>query len=173
MKVHKIDDVKFSLEKGSGDHVLSRTGELHLSVEGVIIREGESLFELPFGSLRSLVVSRTKPLRLRFASEKFNLELEGTRAERLWALRALILPTINGGNVPKPGLKTMLVLRCTGVKDMGLIGRIMGLDERLMEELMVDARLQGYLNNEDVVTEEGMLLFSGQEKKFVKCLEDE
>ena len=172
MKVHKIDDVKFSLEKGSGEHVLDRMGELHLSVDGVIIHEGESFFELPFGSLRSLVVSRTKPLRLRFASEKFNLELEGTRAERLWALRALILPTINGGDVPKPGLKTMLVLRCTGVKDMDLIGRIMGLTEISMEELKTDARLRGYLTNEDVVTGDGMLLFSGQEKRFVKCLED-
>ena len=170
MKVHKIDDVKFSLDGSEELQNLDRQGELHISVKGVIIREGESLFEVPFGSLKSVMVARKNPLRLRLGSDLFILELEGTRAERIWALRALILPLINGGNTPKPGLKTLLVLLCTRVKDRKLLANIMGLDKSGLEELFIDARLRGYLTEENKVTEEAMELFSDNEQQMVRTL---
>jgi len=175
LKVHKIDDVKFSVAEGDNQmHPLDRLGELHIAETGIVIREGESIYRISFPSLRSVEVVSNEPLRLRLTSKGFQLEMEGCRAERLWALRSLILPIINGDEKPKPGTKTLLILLGAGVKGVPHLASIMGLDENEVQAMLDDFNSEGIITDSMDMTQQALSLFTPSEKDFlvklgVKC----
>ncbi len=174
MKVHKIDDIRFSVKPDGqvdfSEEPLGRRGELHISDKGIVIKENDDFFEIPIECLYDIKIIESDTMRLRFECEGMILDLEGNQATRLWALRTLLLPLLEGKGEPT-GMKIFLTLWCAGLHNMDMIGDIMSKEKVEIEKMLERATERNYISDKNDLTNAGLDLFSSVEKNYLEDLE--
>ncbi|MGM0510332.1 MAG: hypothetical protein ACQESD_04305, partial [Thermoplasmatota archaeon] len=97
MKAQKVDNVSFAIEQEDPDvrlNLVNKEGALYLSLSDLFLREDGNWYEIPIEKLQDIEVLSKEPLELKFSIPSLNIKVRGEYAEKLLALRHLLLPYI-------------------------------------------------------------------------------
>ncbi len=172
MKAQKVDDVKFEIENHHTDlkfDILKKEGGLFLSLSNLFFRSDEKWYEIPLEKLEKIEIIQKNPPRLEFRIPSMKITVMGSYAEKLLALRHLLLPYINEESEKEEPLLAVLKLWGLGINDIKAISDLIGYDESKIEELVEEANDKDLIKN-NVITEKGKKALE-DDGDFLKALE--
>ncbi len=158
MKAQKVDNVRFSINQGFTDldiDIRSREGELYLSLSNLLFKEGKRLYEIPIEKLEDIRITSREPLEIEFAVPSIIIKVHGYNAERLLALRHLLLPYLQGKYLEEKPLPNVLNIWALGIKKVRAISDLLKIPGKTVELLIDRARKEGLIENSEI-TEKGM-----------------
>ena len=158
MKAKKYENVEFVINHSGDDSIklslIWKKGGLYLSLSGLFLTDGSTWYELPVKDLENISVVSEDPLKLRLMIPSLDIMVSGQRAERLLALRHFLLPSISDqGGADK--LKSFLRFSALGIKDVGVLSKLLNSDSQKVDELTGLAIEKGYLNEDRELTKLG------------------
>ena len=144
--------------------LLWKDGSLYLSISGLMLTDGDRWYSIPFKDLKDIEADEGEILLKIDGAE---IRIKGENAERLMALRHLILPLIDG--VPKEDELTVDVIKMLliGIKDRDVIGALLKKDPADIERIMENAEKNGYISGYDV-TGKGKALLSPEDMEMLR-----
>ena len=174
MKAHKYEDVQFIIsQNGDGEPTLNlvwKEGGLFLSLNGLILNEGDMWYEIPVSDLMNVNVINEDPLQLRFTVPSLSVVITGKRAERLLALRHFLLPYI-GPTAQRDGMKALIKFWAVGVHDVEILSKLLGEESHHVISLVEKCRREGYIDKNDRVSETGLALLKPSERRLLERLD--
>ncbi|MFO7992111.1 MAG: hypothetical protein R6U61_07465 [Thermoplasmata archaeon] len=154
MKAQKVDDVKFAIEQ---EHpadinfsIKRKKGELYLSISDIFFREGDKWYEIPLKKLQSIKVISRNPPELEFSIPALKVKVEGDYAEKLLALRHLLLPYIGEYHEEEQPIKGVVKMWGLGIRKAQAISDLLKLSIDDVRKLLTKARKSGYIQDEGV-----------------------
>ncbi len=164
----KVDTIMFRISQEHDDvrmELMWRDGSIYLSISNVMITDGERWYAIPFEELRGIDVLGDDSISLRI--EGAHIRVRGENAERLMALRHLLLPLIE--SVPEDGelLRDLIKLLLLGIKDEDIIASLLKRDRNEICRIMENADMEGYLEGSEV-TVKGKSLLSEEEREIIE-----
>ncbi len=161
MKAQKVDNIKFAILQDVKDidvNICLREGELYLSISDIYFREGDKWYEIPLKKLEYINVLNKDPPELEFKIPSLKVRVEGEYAEKLLALRYLLLPYIEKYNDEDiEPIQVVLRIWSMGIQDHKAIADLLKISQAEVEELLEKADKDG-LRNEKGLTEKGKRL---------------
>ncbi len=161
MKAQKVDNVRFIIKQEHSDvyiDVKSKKGELYLSLSDIFFREGDRWYEIPIRKLQSINIVAKDPLEIEFRLPSIKIRVEGEYAERILALRHLLLPYVENQCVDEDPMVSVVKMWNVGINKIDALADILKLTKREIEELLERAKEEGYLDGQGL-TDKG--------KKFI------
>ncbi len=164
----KVDTIMFRISQEHDDvgmELMWRDGSIYLSISKVMITDGERWYAIPFEELRGIDALDDDSINLRI--EGVDIRVRGENAERLMALRHLLLPLID--NVPKDGelLRDIIKLLLLGIKDREIIASLLKRSAEEIAKIMESAEGDAYITDGEV-SEKGKSLLSKEEKEMIE-----
>ncbi len=161
-----MDDIKFAILQDVKDvkvNICLREGELYLSISDIYFRDGDKWYEIPLKKLEYINVVNKDPPELEFKIPSLKVKVEGEYAEKLLALRYLLLPYIKKYNEDEiEPMVAVLRLWSMGIAETKAIADLLKTSEDEVEELLDRSEKEG-LKDEAGLTDEG--------KKLIEKLE--
>ena len=158
MKAHKYENVEFVINHTTGSDVkmslIWKRGGLYLSLSGLFLTDGATWYELPVKDLERISVVSDTPLKLRLKIPSLDIIISGQRAERLLALRHFLLPYIAGESDVDES-DSLLKFWAIGIKDVNVLAKLLNVDEKTIEDLVEEAKMKGYLDDGNNLTQIG------------------
>lgn len=148
MKAQKVDDVSFAIEQEDANvrlNIVNKEGALYLSLSDLFLRENGNWYEIPLEKLQGIQVISKNPLELKFSIPSLNVKVRGEYAEKLLALRHLLLPYIQEkGSDEDPFLSTLKIWGM-GVHKQEAIADLLSIDQEDIDEYLDRAKEEGYI----------------------------
>ncbi len=155
-KLQKVGEITFRISDAGAENGLNlvwKGGALYISLSDMMMTDGDVWYEVPFRSLEDIGNPDEGVITL--VAENVSITLKGAQAERLMALRHLLLPLTErrpeDGELMRDFLKLLLV----GIKDKDVISSLIKRDLKTVDELAAEAKSKGYVSDELDVTEKG------------------
>ena len=164
MKAQKVDDVKFEIEKEHRDlkfDILKKEGGLFLSLSNLFFRSDEKWYEIPLEKLEKIEIINKNPPHLEFRIPSMKITVMGGYAEKLLALRHLLLPYINEEIEDEKPLLSILKMWGLGIQDTKAISDLLGIKPNDIEAYLDEALDKGLIKG-NIITD-----------KAKKALEDD
>ena len=157
-EIRKVESVMFQISQSEdmGIELLWKDGSLYLSISGLIITDGDRWYSIPFKELKKIESVDEGEITLKI--DGASIRIKGKNAERLMALKHLILPLIDGFPRNEELMVDMIKMLLIGIKEEKIMAAIMkrGLEE--IKELMKRAEDEGYISGYEVTTKGRSLL---------------
>ena len=155
-KLQKVEEITFRVSDAdaeSGLNLVWKDGALYISLSDMMMTDGNVWYEVPFRSLEDIGNPDEGVITL--IAENVSITLKGAQAERLMALRHLLLPLIE--RMPEDGelMRDFLKLLLVGIKDRNVISSLIKRDMNTVDELIDEAKSKGYISDGLDVTELG------------------
>jgi hypothetical protein len=164
-ELQKVGDISFRIWDENMDmRFLWKDGELYLTLHTVMLTDGNAWYEIPIKDLRNIEVVDERTVR--FVVDKMNLSIKGKRAERLLALRHLLLPLIEGEterDIEEGVLKLMLL----DIDDPMIISSLLKKDAEEVRAAILKAEMKGFIHD-GKVTEKGMRSLPEEDIKLLE-----
>ncbi len=157
MKAQKVDNVRFIIKQEHPDvhiDIKSKQGELYLSLSDLFFREGDRWYEIPIKKLQSIKIVSKEPLEVEFTLPSIKIQVEGEYAERILALRHLLLPYVENQRVNEEPLVSIVKMVEVGINKIEALSDILKIAKNEVEDLLEKARKEGYMVK-NTVTEDG------------------
>ncbi len=164
MKAQKVDNVRFVIKQEHSDvhiDVKSKKGELYLSLSDLFFREGDRWYEIPIKKLQSINVVSKEPLEVEFMLPSITIRVEGEYAERILALRHLLLPYVEQGGLNEDPLVSFLKMWDVGIRKIAALADLFKLTNEEVDNLLKTAWEEGYIDG-NIVTEKGKELIESE-----------
>ncbi len=163
----KVETIMFQIsqEDSAGMELLWKDGSLYLSLSKLMIDDGNIWYAIPFEELRDIEAGDDGGIT--FKIEGANLRIRGESAERLMALRHLLLPLIERKTEDGELIGELVKLLLLGIKDREIIASLLKRDVRTISALIKEAEEKGYTAGMSV-TEKGKSLLSAEEKEMIE-----
>lgn len=169
MKAQKVDDIKFAIKQEYPDidiDITRKKGELFLSISDIFFKEGDKWYEIPLTKLENIKIINKDIPELEFTIPALKVRVEGEYAEKLLALRHLLLPYIKREGVGREEpMKSILKLWGLGLQKREAIADLLDMDEAEISKYISKARSEGLIKD-DELTDEGRSLLEGDEKEL-------
>ncbi len=171
MKATELDDIEFQICHTGKDalhlDLVWKQGQLFLSLKNLLMTDGESWFEISINELENIDIVGEDPLRLRFTFPGMQINVTGESAERLQALRHLLLPYTKKEGTSK--LKSLVKFWIMNIRDETVLANLLDLEIEGLRTLILAAEERGFLRN-SLPTHVGMALFSKKERELFNTL---
>ncbi len=161
LKAQKVDDVKFKIERDNSDlkfEFLKKEGGLFLSLSNLFFKSEEKWYEIPLEKLERIEVIQKDPPKLEFSIPSMKITVMGSFAEKLMALRHLLLPYIRDEDSDIEPLLGVLKLWGLGIKDNNAIADLLGLDNEEVNDHIDNAKKNGLIENNKITEKAKKLL---------------
>lgn len=178
MQLHKIDDIDFSINQGlASDRQLNlvwKKGELYLSMKNIMLTDGEIWFDIPLKDLENIQIVSENPTKLRFQLPSLEVIVTGNYAERLLALRHLLLPYLHPKReeLMKDSLKTLIKFWSLGVRNPIALTTLVPLTTDEIRTLIISAKEDELITPEGGLTDKAYEIFSSEERDLLRRLEE-
>ncbi len=167
LKVQKVDDVRFAILQDVADvkvDICLKEGEIYLSISDIYFKEGEKWYEIPLKKLEEIEVLNKDPPELEFKIPSLKVKVEGEYAEKMMALRYLLLPYIEyyrekGDNKIRAVLKVWEM----GIRRISAIADLLDLTESEVIDYIEEAREKNLLDGNEITPKGKRLLNASQE----------
>lgn len=172
MKAQKVDDVRFEIKKEHTDlefDILKKEGGLFLSLSNLFFKSDQKWYEIPLEKLERIEVIQKDPPKLEFRIPSMKITVMGRYAEKLLALRHLLLPYIKKEGDEEDPLMSVLKLWGLGIHDISAISDLLGIDKSETENHIKSAKDNGFIED-DNITSKGKKLLE-DDGDFLKVLE--
>ncbi len=156
-----MDDIKFAILHDVKDvkvNICLREGELYLSISDIYFRDGDKWYEIPLNKLEYINVLNRDPPELEFKIPSLKVKVEGEYAEKLLALRYLLLPYIE--KYKEDEIEPMLAalrIWSMGITDYQAIADLLKISEEEVQDLITQAEREK-LKDEEGLTEKGKVI---------------
>ncbi|MFO7791823.1 MAG: hypothetical protein R6W73_02435 [Candidatus Saliniplasma sp.] len=160
MKAQKVDDVTFQIENNQANmkfDILRKEGGLFLSLSNLFFKSDEKWYEIPLEKLEKIKVIQREPPKLEFSIPSMKITVSGGFAEKLLALRHLLLPYIKEENSVKEPILGVLKLWGLNIKDTKAISDLLDIDSSKVEDLLKEAK-ENELIKDNQLTKKGKKL---------------
>ena len=167
--MQKVGNVSFRIVDKNLDMGFTwKDGVLYLTLHNVMLTDGNTWYEIPIKELRDIETGSDESIS--FVVEDMSLNIKGKSAERLLALRHLLLPLIDG--VPEGADLTEGVIKLIllGIDDPGVMASLL---KRNTEDVIItleDAERNGFIEA-GRVTEKGKEFLSPEERELLEKAE--
>lgn len=168
MKAQKIDNIRFTIDQGYPDlnvDIRSRKGELYLSLSNILFKEGATYYEIPINKLQFIKVLNKDPLEIEFTVPSIRIKVLGANAERLLALRHLLLPYLEGKDADVEPLPNIINLWSLGIRKNRAISDLLRIPMENVVTLVEKAKTE-MLIDDDGLTEEGICFLAKHSEKL-------
>ncbi|MCK4718376.1 MAG: hypothetical protein KAT70_06885 [Thermoplasmata archaeon] len=166
VKTQKLDDIRFSIQDGEvGLSLEWRSGELFLTMRGVVIRDGETWYEIPVKDLLDVCVLEGKPKRISLSLHSAKVIIAGENAEFLEALRHFLLPYVEVRSETSV-MGAFLKLWALGLRDIDSLANVLALGPEVIAALIEQAEREGLILGE-LLTMMAKEHFSEDDAKFL------
>ncbi|MDG6220709.1 MAG: hypothetical protein QCI38_04590 [Candidatus Thermoplasmatota archaeon] len=170
VQTQKLDDIRFSIQDGEvGLQLEWRSGELFLSLRGVVIKQGETWYEIPVRDLIGIRTEESSPRKIELSLHAARVVIEGENAEFLQALRHFLLPYVEPHSTTSL-MGSFLKLWALGLRDLTSLAKVLNLGPEVVSALMEQARRDGLIEN-GVLSEKALAHFSKDDADFLKRME--
>ncbi len=165
-KMQKVGNVTFRIVASNVDMgFVWKDGALYLTLNNLMLTDGDIWYEIPIKDLQNI---ENREGTLSFEVESMSLTIKGKNAERLLALRHLLLPLIEGEGGGEELAESIVKLMLLGIKDEKIMASVLKVDEDEIRDGLKKAEENGLIHGKDV-TEKGKSLLSPEE---IELLED-
>ncbi len=177
MELHKIENVNFSINQGSdSEHDINlvwKEGKLYLSLKNIMLTDGKRWYDIPIMELENIQVISENPIKLRFQLPSLDVIVTGNFAERLSALRHLLLPFIHPRReeIMKDSLSILLKFWSLGVRNPTALCTLLPLTAEEVRSLISLAKEENLIANDGKLTKQAYDHFSDEESKLLRNLE--
>lgn len=172
MKAQKVDDIKFTIEQDQQDlefNLVHKEGGLYLSLYNIFVKSDEKWYEIPLEKLYDIEILQKEPPKLRFELPSMKITIRGKYAEKLLALRHLLMPYITDNYERVEPLKEVIKMWGLGITDRTTVSDILKMEEEKVDEYLKEAKDKDLIEG-DNLTEEGKKFLNG-EKDYLDKLE--
>ena len=174
MKAQKLDKVIFRINHLSEEMnigVSSKEGVVFLSMQGLVLSDGELWYEIPLKELFSVSIVDEEPLKGRLQMAAVDVTLSGQKAERISALRHFLLPYIS--NPPREKLMGgVLKIWMMGIRDADSVSKLFSIGREEAGSLLKEAEERGLITD-GRLTEKAIEYFTNEEIEFLNNMEAE
>ncbi len=153
MKAQKVDDVKFEIEKEHRDlkfDILKKEGGLFLSLSNLFFKSDQKWYEIPLDKLEKIEVVQKDPPKLEFRIPSMKITVMGGYAEKLLALRHLLLPYVKHEGDEEEPLLAILKLWGLGIQNINTISDLLGLKYSEVKNYIEDAENDGLIKDGEI-----------------------
>ncbi|MGM0405631.1 MAG: hypothetical protein ACQEQM_05770 [Thermoplasmatota archaeon] len=172
MKAQKVDDVKFEIEKEHRDlkfDILKKEGGLFLSLSNLFFKSDQKWYEIPLDKLEKIEVVQKDPPKLEFRIPSMKITVMGGYAEKLLALRHLLLPYVKHEGDEEEPLLAILKLWGLGIQNINTISDLLGLKYSEVRNYIEDAENDGLIKDGEITEKAKRVL--KDDGDFMKALE--
>ena len=164
-EMQKVGDVTFRIVDSNMDmSFVWRDGALYLTLHNVMITDGDVWYEIPIKDLENIEADGES---VSFVVESMTLTMKGRNADRLMAVRHLLLPLIEGAPPGKDLTESVIKLMLIGIKDEDVMSSVMKRDVSEVREAIESAEKEGLISGGDV-TEKGKALLLPEERELLE-----
>ncbi len=174
MKAQKVDNVSFAIEQEDPDvrlNLVNKEGALYLSLSDLFLREDGNWYEIPIEKLEDIEVQSKDPLELKFSIPSLNIKVRGEYAEKLLALRHLLLPYIQEKIVEEDPFLSTLKIWGMGIHKKEAIGDLLSMDPETVNDHINKAKEEGYIEG-GKLTERAVKLLNTKNGHDLEKLEE-
>ena len=167
-ELQKVGDISFRIQDENMDmSFLWKDGELYLTLHTVMLTDGNIWYEIPIKDLKDIEVGDDSSVR--FVVDSMSLGIKGRSAERLLALRHLLLPLIEGktGKDLEEGIVKLMLL---DIDDLRIISSLLKRDTEEVRGAIRKAEMNGLIHN-GKVTEKGMRFLPEEDMEILEKME--
>jgi hypothetical protein len=172
LEVKKVEDVSFEIgARYNGVLWRMKNGSIYISLSNLLLTDGNSWYDVPISTLEKIAVLQEEPLKVQLTLPNIVIILTGGNADRLLALRHLLLPYLSqeGGE----DLKALLKLWQLGIKNVPGLKMLLYTTDEEINRLIQEAKDGALIDGEGNITKRGMDLFSQEELNLLKEVVDE
>lgn len=167
VELQKVETVTFQIsqEDGAGMSLIWKDGSLYLSISTLVLTDGKEWYSIPFRELRDIAMGDEGCITLKI--EGAEIKMKGKNAERLMALRHLLLPLIERRPDEKELMESLIKLMLIGINDRRIIAAILRRSVEKVKELIKEGEKRGYISGISI-TSKGKSLLSEEEKENMR-----
>jgi len=170
LKTQKLEDIHFSVQDGRvGLSLEWKAGELFLSLRGIVIKDGETWYEIPVKDLVDVTVIEGEPHKISLNLQGVRVLITGTGADFLEALRHFLLPYVEEKSETS-AMGSFLKLWALGLRDIGAFSSVLGLGPEVIDALLHQAERE-QLIMDGRLSPKAKRHFSPEDTEFLNRLE--
>jgi hypothetical protein len=164
--LQKVESVMFQINQDgeTGVGLIWKGGTLYLSISELMLTDGEKWYSIPFAELED-ISKEEEGVELRI--EGANIRIKGENAERLMALRHLLLPLVEKKPENEELMVDVIKLYLIGIKDKEVIASLLKRTVVEIDGVIKNLEKDGYMS-ENRVTEKGVSLLSEEDIETLK-----
>ena len=165
-ELQKVESVMFKINQSGevGMGLLWKDGALYLSISEVMLTDGDRWYSIPFKDLKDI---GTDEENIVLKIDGAEIRIKGENAERLMALRHLLLPLIDGIPAKDELMVDMIKILLIGIKEKEIIAALLKRSPEEVKKLMESAEKNGYVAEYEV-TDKGKSLLSSEEVDMMR-----
>jgi hypothetical protein len=177
MELHKIEDVDFTINHDPNSepdiNLVWKEGQLYLSLKNIVLTDGKRWYDLPIEELENIRVISENPTRLSFRLPSLEVIVTGKYAERLLALRHLLLPLLHKKRkkIMKDCQKDLIRFWSIGVKTPAALATLLPLSSEEIRNIIAQTKEEKLITMDGNLTEKAYEMFSTKERELLQCLE--
>ena len=166
-EMQKVGDVTFRIVDSNIDMgFVWRDGSLYLTLHNVMITDGDVWYEIPIKDLESIEAEEEA---LSFVVGSMRIKMKGRNAERLMALRHLLLPLISGEPAGNDLTESIIKLIMIGINDEEVLASLLKRDREDVRNALDIAEREGLISG-GKVTEKGRERIPLEEREILSDL---
>ena len=170
VKTQKLDDIQFSIQDGEvGLSLEWKSGELFLSMRGIVIRDGATWYEVPVRDLIDVYILKDEPNKITLNLQSARVLIAGENAEFLQALRHFLLPYVSVQDFTS-AMGSFLKLWALGLREIEAFSKVLNLGPEVIDALMEQAQREELITN-GRLTSGALRHLSQDDSEFLKKLE--
>ena len=167
IKARKIEDVEFEIgQRFDGLHWIIRNGSLYISLSQLILTDGNGWYEMPINTLENISVISTEPPKIQIRLQDVVVALTGTNADRLLALRHLLLPYLKKERDNE--MRSLLKLWHLGIRNIKALDMLLHIGENEVKDLVLQAKNKHLIDENNQITKKGYSMFSDEERELLR-----
>lgn len=167
IRLKKVETIRFQISQkdSAGMELLWKDGSLYLSLSKLLLNDGNIWYAIPFEELRDIEAEDDG--KITFKIEGAELRIRGDSAEKLMALRHLLLPLIESKIEDGELMEELVKLMLLGINRKEVMASLLKRDVNTIAAVMKEAEEKGYISDM-TVTEKGWGLLSTEEKEMME-----
>ncbi len=167
LEVKKVEDVSFEIgARYDGILWQMKNGSIYISLSNLLLTDGNRWYDVPIKNLEKVAILQEDPLKIQLTLPNILIILTGGNADRLMALRHLLIPYLSkkGGE----DIKALLKLWHLGIRNINGLKMLLYMSEEEIGQLITDARKRALIDNDGNITKRGMDIFNQEELNLMK-----
>ena len=166
-ELQKVESVAFQINSDDdvGLGLVWKDGSLYLSISKIVLTDGERWYAIPFKDLHDIKAGDEGCISLKI--EGAEIKVKGENADRLMALRHLLLPLIDRKVEDGRLMEELLKILLLGIKNREVIASLLKRDLSTVDDLMESAERLGYVLG-DEVTPKGKSILPDKDREMMR-----
>ncbi len=168
-ELQKVGNVSFRIVDKNLDMGFTwKDGVLYLTLQNVMLTDGDTWYEIPIKELRDIEAEKDESIS--FVVENMSLNIKGKSAERLLALRHLLLPLIDGSPTGSELTESVIKLLLLGIDDLDVQASLLKREPEEIRDVISKAEKEGLIKS-GIVTEKGKAFLTPEERELLEKAE--